>query len=87
MGLPGMVLSAFIVAAGAILFWVISNQGTGVGLSTTGLTLMIIGAFTFVISAIIFTDSSVPWRNPQASLDSRVIDPQERLSIARETSK
>ena len=44
MGLPGMVLSAIAAAAGAIMYWAVTYQGTGFRLSTVGLILMIAGA-------------------------------------------
>ena len=31
MGLPGMVLSAIAAAAGAIMYWAVTYQGTGFG--------------------------------------------------------
>jgi len=43
MGLPGMVLSAIAAAAGAIMYWAITYQGTGFRLSTVGIILMIAG--------------------------------------------
>ena len=57
MGLPGMVLSAIGAAAGAIMYWAVTYQGTGFRLSTVGLILMIAGAFGFVVSSIIFAMS------------------------------
>ena len=64
MGLPGMVLSAIAAAAGAIMYWAVTYQGTGFRLSTAGLILMIAGAFGFVVSAIVFAVSRGPEARP-----------------------
>jgi hypothetical protein len=74
MGLPGMVLSAIAAAAGAIMYWAVTYQGTGFRLSTAGLILMIAGAFGFVVSAIVFAVSRGPERTPRHSLDRQVVD-------------
>jgi uncharacterized membrane protein YciS (DUF1049 family) len=87
MGLPGMVLSAIAVAAGAIMYWAITYQGTGFRLSTVGVILMIVGAFGFVVSAIIFAVSRGPGRTTRHSVDRQVVDSQGNSSSVHEDSK
>lgn len=87
MGLPGMVLSAIVAAAGAIMYWAVTYQGTGFRLSTVGLILMIAGAFGFVVSAIIFAVSRGPERSPRHSLDRQVVDSAGNSSSVHEDSK
>ena len=84
MGLPGMVLSAIAAAAGAIMYWAITYQGTGFRLSTVGVILMIAGAFGFVVSAIVFSMSRSPERH---SLDRQVVDTSGNMSSVHEDTK
>jgi hypothetical protein len=87
MGLPGMVLSAIAVAAGAIMYWAITYQGPGFRLSTVGVILMIVGAFGFVVSTIIFAVSRGPRRTTRHSMDRQVVDSQRNSSSVHEDSK
>jgi hypothetical protein len=87
MGLPGMVLSAIAAAAGAIMYWAVTYQGTGFRLSTVGLILMIAGAFGFVVSAIVFAVSRGPVRTQRHSLDRQVVDSAGNSSSVHEDSK
>lgn len=87
MGLPGMVLSAIAAAAGAIMYWAVTYQGTGFRLSTVGLILMIAGAFGFVVSAIIFAVSRGPERSPRHTLDRQVVNTEGNTSSVHEDSK
>jgi uncharacterized membrane protein YciS (DUF1049 family) len=84
MGLPGMALSAIAVAAGAIMYWAVTYQGTGFRLSTVGIILMIAGAFGFVVSSIIFAMSRRQVSSCTHSLDRQVTDSQGRSSSLHE---
>jgi len=87
MGLPGMVLSAIAAAAGAVMYWAITYQGTGFRLSTVGVILMIAGAFGFIVSAVIFAVSRGPERTPRHSLDRQVVDSAGNSSSVHEDTK
>jgi uncharacterized membrane protein YciS (DUF1049 family) len=87
MGLPAMVLSAIAATAGAIMYWAITYQGTGFRLSTVGVILMIVGAFGFVVSAIIFAVSRGPGRTTRRSMDRQVVDSQGNSSSVHMDSK
>ena len=87
MGLPGMVLSAISIAAGAIMYWAVTYQGHGFRLSTVGIILMIVGAAGFVVSAIVFGVSRGSVGSNRHSLDRQVVDPQGRASSLHEESK
>jgi hypothetical protein len=84
MGLPGMVLSAIAAAAGAIMYWAITYQGTGFRLSTVGVILMIAGAFGFVVSAIVFAVSRRQVASSPHSVDRQVTDSQGHSSSLHE---
>ncbi len=84
MGLPGMVLSAIAAAAGAIMYWAVTYQGTGFRLSTIGLILMIAGAFGFVVSSIVFGTSRRQVSTGTHSMDRQVTDSQGRSSSVHE---
>jgi hypothetical protein len=84
MGLPGMVLSAIAAAAGAIMYWAVTYQGTGFRLSTVGVILMIAGAFGFIASAVVFSMSRGPRRH---SLDRQVVDTTGNTSSVHEVTK
>jgi len=87
MGLPGMVLSAIAAAAGAIMYWAVTYQGTGFRLSTVGLILMIAGAFGFVVSAIIFSVSRNPVGGKRHEMNRQVVDAAGNTSSVHEDSK
>ena len=87
MGLPGMVLSAISMAAGAIMYWAITYQGHGFRMSTIGVILMVVGAAGFVVSAIVFGVSRGSVGSSRHSLDREVVDPQGRTSSVHEQSK
>lgn len=87
MGLPGMVLSAIAAAAGAIMYWAITYQGTGFRLSTVGVILMIAGAFGFVVSAIVFASSRRQVGTGSHSMDRQVTDSAGRSSSVHEESR
>jgi hypothetical protein len=74
MGLSGMVLSAFSLAAGAIMYWAVTAQGHGFRLSTVGVILMVVGAVGFVVSGIIFGVSRRPVAAGHHTLDRQVVD-------------
>lgn len=87
MGLPGMVLSAIAGAAGAVMYWAVTYQGTGFRLSTVGLILMIVGAFGFVVSAIIFVVSRNPVGGNRHEMNRQVTDTSGKTSSVHEDSK
>jgi hypothetical protein len=74
MGLPGMVLSAIVTAAGAIMYWAITYQGTGFKISTIGVILMIAGIAGFVVSSIVFGVSRQSPGRGHHSTDRAVVD-------------
>jgi phosphate/sulfate permease len=82
-----MVLSAVAAAVGAIMYWAVTYQGTGFRLSTVGIILMIVGAFGFVVSAIVFAVSRGPVRSTKHSMDRQVVDAQGNSSSIHEDSK
>jgi hypothetical protein len=82
-----MVLSAIAGAAGAIMYWAVTYQGTGFRLSTVGLILMIAGAFGFVVSAIIFAVSRGPVSSGRHELNRQVTDSSGNTSSVHEDSK
>ncbi len=87
MGLPGMVLSAISAAVGAIMYWAITYQGHGFRLSTVGVILMVVGAFGFVTSAIVFGVSRGSIGSNKHSLDRVVTDTDGNTSSVHEQSK
>jgi hypothetical protein len=87
MGLPGMVLSAIATAAGAIMYWAVTYQGTGFRLSTVGVILMIAGVAGFIVSSIIFGISRRSVGAGPHTMDRQVVDPQGRSSSLHEETK
>jgi hypothetical protein len=82
-----MVLSAIAGAAGAVMYWAVTYQGTGFRLSTVGLILMIVGAFGFVVSAIIFVVSRNPVGGNRHEMNRQVTDTSGKTSSVHEDSK
>jgi hypothetical protein len=87
MGLPGMVFSAIAVAAGAIMYYAVTYQGTGFRLSTVGVILMIVGAAGFVASSIVFGVSRRSIGGGHHTLDRQVVDPSGNASLLHEETK
>ncbi len=87
MGLPGMVFSSIAVAAGAIMYWAITYQGHGFRFSTIGIILMIVGAFGFVASAVVFGVSRGSVGSNRHSLDRQVTDASGNTSSVHEETK
>jgi hypothetical protein len=87
MGLPGMVLSAIASAAGAMMYWAVTYQGTGFRLSTVGLILMIAGAAGFVVSSIIFGISRKSVSAGHHTMDREVVDTRGQTSSLHEETR
>ena len=87
MGLPGMVLSAIAVAAGAIMYWAITYQGHGFRVGTIGIILMLVGAAGFIVSSIVFGVSRKGVTSGHHSMDREVVDTQGNASELHEKSK
>ncbi|HEY5302855.1 MAG TPA: hypothetical protein VIJ86_02225 [Acidimicrobiales bacterium] len=54
MGLRAMWFSSVATVLGAIMYWVLTYQDTGIDLTIVGIVFMIAGATSFVISSVIF---------------------------------
>lgn len=87
MGLPGMVFSSIAVAAGAIMYWAMTYQGHGFRFSTIGVILMVVGAFGFIASAVVFGVSRGSIGSNRHSLDRQVVDSSGNASSLHEESK
>nr|MDA8343826.1 hypothetical protein [Actinomycetota bacterium] len=70
----GMVFSAIAIAAGAVMYWAVTSQGTGFRLSTAGVILMVVGGVGFVVSAVVFGVSSRPADSRGRTFDRRTTD-------------
>jgi hypothetical protein len=57
MGLTGMGFSVVAIAAGAVMYWAVTEPTTGFRLSTVGVILMIVGVIGLVASSIVFATS------------------------------
>ena len=56
----GVGVSAFLLAAGAVLYWAVTADVEGVNLDVVGVILMIVGAIGLLWGLI--ASSSAPWR-------------------------
>ena len=68
----GIGTSLFLIAVGAILYWAVNADISGLSISTVGLILMIVGVVGLVIS-LIFA-SSVFGRRDGAVVRERYVD-------------
>jgi|1185.fasta_scaffold163002_2 hypothetical protein len=78
MGTPqpmGIGTSLFLIAAGAILRWAVSDSISGVSLATVGLILLIVGIIGLVISLILML---APRRSETVVTRDRYADPPPR---------
>jgi uncharacterized membrane protein YvlD (DUF360 family) len=82
-----MVLSAIAGAAGAVMYWAVTYQGTGFRISTVGLILMILGAFGFVVSTIVFAISRNPVGGNRHEMNRQVVNAIGSTSSVHEDSK
>jgi hypothetical protein len=87
MGLTGMVFSFIAAAAGAIMYWGVTSQGTGFRISTVGVILMIVGGVGFVVSAIVFGTSRRQKGGGGHTLDRETTDAQGRTTELHEQVK
>lgn len=69
------------------MYWAITYQGHGFRMSTVGIILMVVGAFGFVVSAIVFGVSRGSIGSNRHSLDRQVVDAQGHTSSVHEQSK
>ena len=76
MGLTGMAISTIAIAAGAIMYWAVTSQGSGFRVSTVGVILMVVGAVGFVASAIVFGMSRRPAGNRDRTYARATTDTQ-----------
>lgn len=56
----GIGVSAFLLAAGAVLYWAVTADVEGLNLDVVGVILMIVGAIGLLWALI--ASSSMPWR-------------------------
>ena len=56
----GIGVSAFLLAAGAVLYWAVTGDVEGVNLDVVGVILMIVGAIGLLWVMVVA--SSAPWR-------------------------
>jgi hypothetical protein len=79
-----MVFSAIAAAAGAIMYWAVTYQGTGFRLSTVGVILMIAGGLGFIASSIVFGVSRQSVGGGHHTMDRQVVDPLGHASSVHE---
>jgi apolipoprotein N-acyltransferase len=85
MGLTGMVFSTIAIAAGAVMYWAVTNtQGHGFRLSTVGVILMIVGAIGLAVSATIFSTSRRATGRRGHTYDREVVDSQGVVAAVHE---
>ena len=84
MGRTGMVFSIIAVAAGAVMYWAVTTQGSGFRLSTVGVILMVVGGVGLVTSTIIFGVSRRPAARPDHTYDRQATDAQGRSTSVHE---
>ena len=58
----GIGISVFFIAAGAICYWAVTGDVSGVDLNVVGVVLMVVGAIGLVWSLVVST--AMPWRRP-----------------------
>jgi len=56
----GIGVSVFLLAAGAVLYWAVTGDVSGVNLDVVGIILMVVGAIGLLWSLLAST--AVPWR-------------------------
>lgn len=75
MGRLGMILIA--VAVGAVMYWAVTTQGTGLRVSTVG-AILIVGGVGLVASMIVRATSRRMAGSRHHSYDAQVVDSQGR---------
>ena len=87
MGLPGMVLSAIAGAVGAVMYSAITYQSTDFRFFAIGLIVMIVGAFGFIVSTIVFVDAQRPSGGSRHSLDRHAVNGDGQTTSVHEVSQ
>ena len=84
MGRSGMVFSIIAIAAGAVMYWAVTSQGTGFRVSTVGVILMIVGGVGLVTSLVVFSVSRRPAGSHGHTYDREAIDRQGNSTSVHE---
>ena len=84
MGRSGMVFSILAIAAGAVMYWAVTSQGTGFRVSTVGVILMVVGGVGLVTSAVVFGMSRRPAGSRGHTYDREATDAQGRSATVHE---
>jgi hypothetical protein len=84
MGRAGMGFSIVAIAAGAVLYWAVSDQGHGFNVSTIGVILMIVGVIGLVASMIVFGVSRRPAISRNHTYDRQTTDKQGDSTLVHE---
>jgi hypothetical protein len=83
-GRTGMVFSIIAIAAGAVMYWGVTTQGTGFRLSTVGVILMVVGGVGLVASSVVFGVSRRPIGGHGHTFEREAIDAQGRSTSVHE---
>jgi hypothetical protein len=79
-----MVFSIIAIAAGAVMYWAVTSQGTGFRVSTVGVILMVVGGVGLVTSAVVFGVSRRAAGTHGHTYDREAIDSQGRSATVHE---
>jgi hypothetical protein len=79
-----MWFSSVATVLGALMYWVLTYQDTGIDLTIVGVVFMIIGAVGFIISSIIYGLSLLPTGAVSFSLRRLALNPEEQSGVVSE---
>ncbi len=86
MGRFGMLFSVVALAAGAVMYWAVTDHSTGFRVSTVGLILMIVGAVGLISSFTVFGVSQRAGRVAH-TLDHQVVGVDGTTTSSHEESR
>ena len=84
MGLRAMWFSSVATVLGALMYWVLTYQDTGIDLTVVGVVFMIAGAVGFVISSVVYGLSLLPSGAASNSLRRLTLNPEEQSGVVSE---
>ena len=85
----GFGLSAFLIAAGAILAWAVTYEADGIDLNQVGLILFFVGIGLVVVTLVVAATGTRTTINAQRDtvVDGRPVVQQERETIVEHDSR
>jgi hypothetical protein len=79
-----MWFSSVATVLGALMYWVLTYQDTGINLTIVGVVFMILGAVGFIVSSVVYGLSLLPTGAAGHSFRRLALNPEEQTGVVSE---